>query len=290
LAALPLVEYGPRFSEGAAMGFEQLAALRSQLAEQARKAKQTKESKGSRQESRQGSAHESRQDSGQDSRQTRPDRKDRQDRPNRSPRPNKTGPQAAKAGGQAGARAAAQPRTHAPRAEADTAASKHVDPVVHIIGRLQKKYPLAFPKSPAPKVALKVGIIKDLVAHGAELRLTERELRDAISVWCRGSRYRACLIEGAARIDLLGATVGQVSAAEAAHARRSTGRQKPAASGAAAQPAEAAETAKAAETAEATASAQAEAKPASDETNETASADAQAEAKPASGDIETPHA
>ncbi|GAB7549676.1 ProQ/FINO family protein [Cupriavidus sp. 8B] len=46
---------------------------------------------------------------------------------------------------------------------------------------------------------LKIGIFEDLVPHVQELDLTESVLRDAIRIWCRGTRYRTCLVEGAAR-------------------------------------------------------------------------------------------
>jgi ProP effector len=95
-----------------------------------------------------------------------------------------------------------------------------VDPVVKSIGRLQKRFPNAFPKNPAPKLPLKVGIFEDLVVHAKELSLSEAELRDAIKTWCRGSRYWKCLVEGAARVDLTGGEAGKVTAQEAAGAQR----------------------------------------------------------------------
>ncbi len=95
-----------------------------------------------------------------------------------------------------------------------------VDPVLHSIGKLQKRFPAAFPKKPAPKVPLKIGILADLLAHAAELRLNEAEIRLAVSTWCRGSRYWACLTDGAARVDLTGAAAGTVTARDAAFARR----------------------------------------------------------------------
>jgi len=82
--------------------------------------------------------------------------------------------------------------------------AKPVDPVVHTIGRLQRRFPLAFPKNPAPKVPLKIGIFEELLPHSKMLALTEAELREAIKTWCRGARYWACLIEGASRMDLAG--------------------------------------------------------------------------------------
>ncbi|QLD50553.1 ProQ/FinO family protein [Paraburkholderia fungorum] len=108
-----------------------------------------------------------------------------------------------------------------PAAEAKPAAdARPVDPVVKSIGRLQKRFPNVFPKNPAPKLPLKVGIFEDLVVHAKDLSLSEAELRDAIKTWCRGSRYWKCLVEGAARVDLTGAEAGKVTAQEAAGAQR----------------------------------------------------------------------
>ncbi|SAK49694.1 ProP effector [Caballeronia fortuita] len=98
------------------------------------------------------------------------------------------------------------------------APSKPVDPVVHTIGKLQKRFPLAFPKNPAPKVPLKVGIFEDLMKHAQELKLDEKELRSAIKVWCRGNRYWTCLVQGAPRIDLAGSQAGEVTSADAERA------------------------------------------------------------------------
>ena len=99
------------------------------------------------------------------------------------------------------------------------AKSGAVDPVLRVIGKLQKRFPSAFPKNPAPKVPLKIGILTDLLTHAGELALNEAEIRQAVSTWCRGSRYWACLTEGAARVDLAGASAGLVTARDAAFAR-----------------------------------------------------------------------
>lgn len=96
--------------------------------------------------------------------------------------------------------------------------TKPVEPVVLAIAKFQKRFPLAFPRKPAPKVPLKIGIFEDLVKHAQELGLSELELRDAIRTWCRGTRYWACLVEGAARVDLAGAATGQVLARDASRA------------------------------------------------------------------------
>lgn len=149
------------------MGFEQLAALKAKLAEQAKK--EAREQK---------------------------------------PRARRPAPSAKNAG--------ASTKTPAPAAKNQTP----VDPVVRTFGKLQKRFPLAFPKNPAPKVPLKVGIFEDLLTHAQELALTEAELRDAIRTWCRGARYWACLTEGAQRLDLAGQGAGVVTEADARRGRQ----------------------------------------------------------------------
>jgi ProP effector len=109
-----------------------------------------------------------------------------------------------------------RPPSRPPRPAARPAApvavrSKPVDPVVLTIGKLQKRFPKAFPKNPSPKVPLKIGIFEDLLAHATEMALTETELRAAIKIWCRGSRYWTAMVEGAIRVDLSGEEAGRVS-------------------------------------------------------------------------------
>ncbi|CBW76847.1 Hypothetical protein RBRH_00286 (plasmid) [Mycetohabitans rhizoxinica HKI 454] len=96
---------------------------------------------------------------------------------------------------------------------------KPVDPVVEAIWRLQKHFPKSFPKKPEPKLPLKLGIHIDAMQHAKKLGLTEAQIKDAIATWCQGSRYWNCLVEHAARVDLQGNPVGEVSAPQAARAR-----------------------------------------------------------------------
>jgi len=129
-----------------------------------------------------------------------------------------------------------------PPRPATNAQKQPVDPVVHAIGKLQRRFPLAFPKNPAPKVPLKVGVIDDLFAQASDIGLTETEIREAIKVWCRGARYWSCLVEDAARVDLAGNPTGNVTAADAGRARhleaRRTARAStPSASSASSEPA-----------------------------------------------------
>ncbi|WP_338861668.1 ProQ/FinO family protein (plasmid) [Mycetohabitans rhizoxinica] len=167
------------------MGFEQLAALKQQLAAQARqqRAEQVK------QRTEQGE------------------------------------PQHAEQGKQQGKQHSAA--YHAKRARTGqggqqrSVAQSHkpVDPVVEAIWRLQKHFPKSFPKKPEPKLPLKLGIHIDAMQHAKKLGLTEAQIKDAIATWCQGSRYWNCLVEHAARVDLQGNPVGEVSAPQAARAR-----------------------------------------------------------------------
>ncbi|MEW1781362.1 ProQ/FinO family protein [Arthrobacter sp. NPDC080086] len=117
------------------------------------------------------------------------------------------------------AQRAALPKAPRQRPSAPTARPP-VDPVVRNIGKLQQHFPQAFPKNPAPKVPLKIGIFADLLAQAPTLALTEAELRDALRTWCRGTRYWACLAEAAPRVDLAGQAAGHVTAAEASRGRQ----------------------------------------------------------------------
>jgi ProP effector len=165
------------------MGFEQLAELKKQL---------TREAKAKAREKAEAAKPQSSGAPGQKQAQ----------KPTRGPRPAK--PSRPHAG------APAQAKPPAPQ----------VDPVVHVIGKLQKRFPAAFPKNPAPKVPLKIGILADLVAQAESLKLSEDEIREAVSTWCRGSRYWACLTDGAARVDLNGEPAGVVTTRDATFARK----------------------------------------------------------------------
>ncbi|AXK67349.1 ProQ/FinO family protein [Burkholderia sp. IDO3] len=165
------------------MGFEQLAELRAQLAA---KAKQERNAKRPATQTDAGAKPKS------------------GDRPARG----------AKSGAGAGAKAAAGAKP------ASAKPSTPVDPVIVAIGKLQRRFPRAFPKNPAPKVPLKVGIWEDLAREAQAVGLNEAELRDAMSTWCRGNRYWSCLVEDAVRVDLQGTEAGRVTRDDAARARR----------------------------------------------------------------------
>jgi ProP effector len=89
------------------------------------------------------------------------------------------------------------------------------DAAARAVATLQKNFPRAFPRSPTPKVPLKVGILIDVLAQAESIGLSARDVRNGIKLWCRGHHYWTCLAEGSARIDLLGTVVGAVSAEEA---------------------------------------------------------------------------
>lgn len=166
------------------MGFEQLAELKKQLAKEAKAAK------------RQAQPSEAE----KPARQARPGQRD--------------------AKGERGAKGEREAKGQRDVKGPRPAKNEPVDPVVRVIGKLQKRFPAAFPKNPTPKVPLKIGILADLLSHAEALALNEAQIRDAVSTWCRGSRYWACLVDGAVRVDLEGAPAGSVTARDAAFARR----------------------------------------------------------------------
>ena len=94
-----------------------------------------------------------------------------------------------------------------------------VDPVVLVIGQLQKHFPKAFPKNPAPKLPMKIGIHRDLLELSEQLGISKKALREALKTWCWGNRYWACVVEDAVRVDLTGDEAGRVTKEDAAQAR-----------------------------------------------------------------------
>jgi len=203
------------------MGFEQLAKLRDELAKKANAERKQKQAE--KQTDRHAADNQAAPAGARDAKA-----KDAKTRDTRDAKPAHKQSRPARPAGRPEGKSAGGKPAH------ERAAAKQnpnpVDPVVHTIGKLQKRFPLAFPKNPAPKLALKIGILEDLLAQAGELKLTEQEIRDAVSTWCRGSRYWASLTEGAPRVDLNGAATGTVTAADSAFARRrSGGRAKPAA-------------------------------------------------------------
>ncbi|MCB5190829.1 ProQ/FinO family protein [Methylobacillus arboreus] len=113
-----------------------------------------------------------------------------------------------------------------PKATASRKPENPVDPVVLTIGRLQKHFPKAFPKNPAPKLPLKIGIHQELLAKAKDVGLEEAAITEAIKTWCRGTRYWASIVEDAPRVDLEGNPAGQVTSRDAAQARALEARRK----------------------------------------------------------------
>lgn len=101
-----------------------------------------------------------------------------------------------------------------------------LDPVVLIIGRLQKAYPVAFPKNPSPKVALKVGILDDLNSKSEELGISKENLQLALKTWCKSPRYWSAIKAGATRYDLYGNPAGIVEENGAAQAKAMANKHK----------------------------------------------------------------
>ncbi|MFP6850810.1 MAG: ProQ/FinO family protein [Pseudomonas sp.] len=100
------------------------------------------------------------------------------------------------------------------------------DPAVEAIWLLQKHFPLAFPVTPAPKVPLKEGILKDAEQHLELLGISSEQLKQGMATWCRGSRYWLSMTENAPRLDLSGQAVGSVTAAQALHAKQQAKRHR----------------------------------------------------------------
>ncbi|WP_179404435.1 ProQ/FinO family protein [Burkholderia guangdongensis] len=208
------------------MGFEQLAQLREQLAAKAkseRNAKNERNAKGERGAQNERNAKDER--GAQNERNAKGERGAQNERNAKGERGGQNERNAkGERGGQnernvKNERGAKQAQAR-PNAQAKGKPSTPVEPVVLAISRLQKRFPQAFPKNPAPKLPLKVGIWDDLAAQAQTLGLDDAELREAIATWCRGYRYWSCLVEGAVRVDLQGNEAGRVTAADAARARQ----------------------------------------------------------------------
>lgn len=102
-----------------------------------------------------------------------------------------------------------------------------IDALLVTIGLLQKTFPLAFPKKPAAKIPLKIGIHKDILEQADRLGTDKNDLRKAIKAWCWGNRYWDCLVEDVVRVDLDGNAAGQVTKADAEQAKKlKAGRRK----------------------------------------------------------------
>lgn len=174
------------------MGLEQLAAIRELLI------KQSPDKASSKKESRSQDADKARRPQGAA----------------KGPRPQAGTKDARAQGGN-------EKRQRAPRPDKrDTP----VDPVVVAISRLQRHFPKAFPKNPAPKLPLKLGVLADLVQHAEQLQLDEAQIKEAVKTWCDGRRYWAGMVENAPRVDLNGEPSGAVTANEARHAKRMASR------------------------------------------------------------------
>lgn len=193
------------------MGFEQLAPLKEAFAKQAlEKAKEQPRSAKPAQDQAKGQP-----------RSAKPAHDPAKSRP-RGPKPGNTGNGGN--GAHANASAPAQAGKRPPRPQRP--AQPPADPVVLAIARLQRHFPAAFPKKPAPKLPLKLGIHADLLQEQKKLQLEESEITQAIATWCQGARYWACMTENAARVDLTGAPSGVVTAPEANRARHQARRQR----------------------------------------------------------------
>lgn len=84
-----------------------------------------------------------------------------------------------------------------------------------LIQILQEKFPFVFPCKPLPKVALMVGIDKQLIAIKDELGVDDKVIFNALALWCQGKRYFSNLkVVGTPRFDLYGQQSGFVTERE----------------------------------------------------------------------------
>jgi ProP effector len=92
------------------------------------------------------------------------------------------------------------------------------EPAGDIMAVLADLWPAAFSVEPRLRRPLKIGIDKDIlaVAGGA---ITPEELKVGLGSYTRAKGYLKASREGAPRIGLDGAQIGQVSANDARHAR-----------------------------------------------------------------------
>ena len=61
-----------------------------------------------------------------------------------------------------------------------------------LIDYWQEQFPVAFPKKPAPKVPLKIGIGQPydmLFLASYSVGATQSDIQNALHLWCRGRRY-----------------------------------------------------------------------------------------------------
>lgn len=119
-----------------------------------------------------------------------------------------------------------EPAKHPKRKSPPQAKPHSQDPAVEAIWSLQKHFPSAFPVNHAPKAPLKEGILKDAEQHLELLGLTTEQLKLGISTWCRGTRYWACMVDGAPRLDLSGQPAGVVTTTQAMHAKHRAAQQR----------------------------------------------------------------
>jgi ProP effector len=83
------------------------------------------------------------------------------------------------------------------------------------VGDLLAAFPLAFSAEPQHIKPLAIGIRQQIYAQSA---LSHRDIGDALRRYTNRAAYLRTIIEGAARVDLDGATSGNVTAMEAAYA------------------------------------------------------------------------
>jgi sRNA-binding protein len=89
--------------------------------------------------------------------------------------------------------------------------------IEQVIRDLLVAFPLAFSSEPRHIKPLAIGIRQQIFAR-CGLSHSHRSVGDALRRYTKCAAYLATIIEGAVRVDLDGATSGNVTATEAAHA------------------------------------------------------------------------
>lgn len=89
--------------------------------------------------------------------------------------------------------------------------------IERVIGDLLAVFPLAFSTEPRHIRPLAIGVRQKIYARCA---FSHRSVTDALWRYTKCAAYLRTIIEGAARVDLDGATSGYVTAMEAAHAAK----------------------------------------------------------------------
>lgn len=91
-----------------------------------------------------------------------------------------------------------------------------------LIDYWQEQFPIAFPKKPAPKVPLRIGIGREggtLYYASVAVGATLNDINNALYLWCRGKRYWQSFKTNKFRFGATGYAVQEITREEAAFAK-----------------------------------------------------------------------